>query len=330
MAATTEPHLEDRDEQRLAELGYKQELNRAWSGFQNFAISFTIISVLAGCFTTYYQGWNNGGPIAISIGWPLISIFILIIALSMSELVSAFPTAGGIYWWSSRLGGPAWGWFTGWFNLLGLIAILASVDYFAGQFLGIVLGLYNVDVLGLNFGDSLHALRETFVLFAILLTLHVILNIRGSHLVARLNGVSVFWHVAGVAVIVAILIFAPSKHASFHDVFTQTQNNSGFGHSMFWWYVLPLGFLLTQYTITGFDASAHVSEETHDAATSAAKGIWRSVFYSAIAGYIVLLAITFAAKDTKAVNAGGGTVFAVFESAMSTSWVKTILIICVV
>ena len=91
---------------------------------------------------------------------------------------------------------------------------------------------------------------------------------------------------------------------------------------MYWWYVLPLGFLLTQYTITGFDASAHVSEETHGAAESAPKGVWRSVFYSAIIGYIVLLAITFAAGDAKAVTEGGGTVFAVFESAMGTGWVK--------
>ncbi len=329
--STIDPNAElSADERRLAELGYKQELSRSWSGFQNFAISFTIISVLAGCFTTYYQAWNNGGPIAISWGWPIISLFILIIAFCMAELASAYPTAGGIYWWASHLGGAGWGWFTGWFNLLGLIAILASVDYFAGQFLGVVLGLYNVDIFGINFGDDLHALSETFLLFTILLTLHVILNIRGSHLVAVLNGISVWWHVLGVAVIVGILIFAPSEHASINQVFTDTENNSGFSSSMFWWYVLPLGFLLTQYTITGFDASAHLSEETHDAAQSAPRGVWQSVFFSAIAGYIVLLAITFAAKDTAAVNDGGGTVFAVFESAMGSAWVKAILIICVV
>src|SRR5436190_15965905 len=185
---STTPVIHDQDEKRLAELGYKQELSRSWSGFQNFAISFTIISILAGCFTTYYQGWNNGGPIAISIGWPVLSVFILIIALCMAELVSAFPTAGGIYWWSARLGGPVWGWFTGWFNLLGLIGIVASVDYFCGQFLYNVLGLYKVNVLGVNFGDAKHALSETFLLFMLLLLGHVVLNIRGSHLVARLNG----------------------------------------------------------------------------------------------------------------------------------------------
>src|ERR1700704_5443189 len=131
------------DEQRLAELGYKQDLKRGWSSFSNFAISFTIISVLAGCFTTYSQAWNNGGPIAISIGWPVISFFILMVAFSMSELVSAMPTAGGIYYWASEMGGPVWGWFTGWFNLIGLIGVVASVDYACAQFLSITISLFD-------------------------------------------------------------------------------------------------------------------------------------------------------------------------------------------
>jgi amino acid transporter len=325
----TATELRDHDEQRLAELGYKQELNRAWSGFQNFAISFTIISVLAGCFTTYYQGWNNGGPIAISWGWPIISVFILIIALCMAELVSAYPTAGGIYWWSATLGGPVWGWFTGWFNLLGLIAILASVDYFAGQFLNVIFGLYGVNLLGVNFGDDAHLLSETFLLFGLILCLHVFINIRGSHLVAIFNSISVWWHVLGVAVIVGVLVIVPDQHASVDQVFTTHLNNSGFGDSMFWWYVLPLGFLLTQYTITGFDASAHISEETHGAAKAAARGVWGSVFWSALIGWVVLLAITFAASDVNKVSEGGGTVFAVFENAMDSGWVKFVLIIAV-
>jgi amino acid transporter len=328
--SSTDATVKQTDEERLAELGYKQELSRGWSGFQNFAISFTIISILAGCFTTYYQAWNNGGPIAISWGWPILSAFILILAFCMAELVSAYPTAGGIYWWASKLGSPVWGWFTGWFNLLGLIAIVASVDYFAGSFLAALFGLYGLDIFGINFGDDAHLLSETFLLFAILLTLHVLVNIVGSHFVAMLNGISVWWHVAGVAVIVAILIFVPEKHASADFVFTEQINNSGFSDGMFWWYVLPLGFLLTQYTITGFDASAHLSEETHGAAETAPKGVWRSVFYSAVIGWIVLLAITFAAADPAAVTEGGGTSIAVFESAMSTGWVEAILIIAVV
>jgi amino acid transporter len=136
------------DEKRLAELGYKQELKRGWSGFSNFAISFSIISILAGCFTTYGQAWINGGPVAISIGWPVISVFILLVAFSMSELASAMPTAGGIYYWSSKLGGAGWGWFTGWFNLIGLVAVTASVDYAAATFLNSTLSFYALHFLG--------------------------------------------------------------------------------------------------------------------------------------------------------------------------------------
>jgi amino acid transporter len=139
----------------------------------------------------------------------------------------------------------------------------------------------------------------------------------------------VWWHVAGVVVIVAVLIVVPDKHASFDTVFTKRINNSGFDQDMFWWYVLPLGFLLTQYTITGYDASAHISEETHGADGSAPKGVWQSVFYSAIIGYVVLLAITFAAADAGKVSDGGGSVFAVFENAMGTGWVEFVLIIAV-
>src|SRR6478752_7218444 len=131
------------DERRLAELGYKQELDRSWSGFSNFAISFSIISILAGCFTTFGQGFNNGGPIAISWGWPIVSMFILIIGFTMSELVSAYPTSGGIYWWASKLGGPAAGFFTGCLNLLGLVAVTAGVASGCATFIDLTISTYS-------------------------------------------------------------------------------------------------------------------------------------------------------------------------------------------
>ncbi len=333
-AATAEA-TQSADEKRLAELGYKQDLKRAWSGFSNFAISFTIISVLAGCFTTFGQGWNNGGPVAISIGWPVICGLILFVAFSMAELVSAYPTAGGIYWWASELGGKTWGWFTGWFNLIGLIGVVASVDYGAATFLNALLGLYSVDLGVANFADSNNVLRDTFVLFVLILVIHALINIFSSQLVARFNDISVGWHVLGVAVIIAILVFVPDTHQSASFVFTERINNSGFSGGsasggFFWLYVLPLGFLLTMYTQTGYDASAHISEETHGASEAAAKGIWRSVFYAALFGWLVLLAITFAVKDPKAVTDGGGTVFAIFDGALSTAWQKAIVLIATV
>ncbi len=317
------------DEQRLAELGYKQELKRGWSGFSNFAISFSIISILAGCFTTYGQAWLNGGPVAISIGWPVISGFILLVAFSMSELASAMPTAGGIYYWSSKLGGAGWGWFTGWFNLVGLVAVTASVDYAAATFLNSTLSFYGLHFLGVNFATTSvqSALHHTFVLFALILIVHALINIFSSPLVALFTQVSVWWHVIGVLVIIVLLVAVPSHHQSFGFVFGHTQNLSGFGHGMYWFYVLPLGFLLTMYTITGYDASAHISEETHDAAMAAPKGVWRSVFYSAVFGWMVLLALTFAATHTKAITAAGGTSQSIIESALSSSAAKAVLVI---
>src|SRR5256885_14003714 len=148
--------IQDHDERKLAELGYKQELVRAWSSFSNFAISFTIISVLAGTFTTFGQAWNAGGPVAITIGWPVICVFVLLVALSMAELTSAFPTAGGPYWWAARLGGAGWSWFTGWFNIVGVVGIVAGVGYGAAIFLNALLGLYGWKILGVDFGDSKH------------------------------------------------------------------------------------------------------------------------------------------------------------------------------
>jgi len=321
-----EPAGMDRDERKLAELGYKQDLSRAWSSFSNFAISFTIISVLAGCFTTYGQAWNNGGPVAISWGWAIICGLILVIAFCMSELASAYPTAGGPYWWAAKLGGPGWSWFTGWFNVIGLVAVVASVDYAAATFASALFNLWGLDLGFITFADSA-SLDEIFAVFVVILLFHAAVNIYSSHLVALLNNISVFWHVVGVAVIIAILAFAPDRHQNVDFVFTETINNSGFGDGMFWWYVLPLGFLLTMYTETGYDASAHVAEETHDAEMSAARGIWQSVFYSAIIGWFVLLAITFAATDVNAINEGGGGSIGIFTSAMSEGWAETVILI---
>ena len=198
--------------------GYKQELHRSWSGFSNFAISFSIISILAGCFTTFGQAWNNGGPVAISLGWPLISAFILIIGFCLSELASAYPTSGGIYWWAAKLGGAKAGYYTGWLNLIGLVAVTASVAYGAASFLNIILG----DFFGgwaSSFGGDY--IKQQFALFLIIMLLVTLVNIFSSHLLAVINNVSVWWHVFGSAVVIAILFMVPAKHQSVSWVFTQ-------------------------------------------------------------------------------------------------------------
>jgi amino acid transporter len=325
------------DEQQLAELGYKQELTRAWSGFTNFAISFTIISVLAGTFTSFFQAWNNGGPVAISIGWPVICVGVLMVAVSMSELTSAFPTAGGPYWWAAKLGGAGWSWFTGWFNIAGLLGIVASVAYGAAFFLYTLLGIYGVNVLGINFGDSAHALTETFLLFLVILAFVTALNIFSSPLLALLNNISVGWHVLGVLVVIALLVFVPDHHQNASFVFGHRINNSGFNNGAigglpFWFLVMPIGFVLTMYTQTGYDASAHTAEETRGAAIAAAQGVWRSVFFSAIFGWFVLLALLFAATDVNGITkAGGGSTAVITTALTSHMWAaKAVIIIATV
>jgi len=309
------------DERRLAELGYKQELHRNWSGFSNFAISFSIISILAGCFTTFGQAWNNGGPVAISWGWPIVSAFILLIGLTMSELVSAYPTSGGIYWWASKLGGPKAGFFTGWLNLIGLIAVTASVAYGCATFTDLTISTYSESYAG-NY-----SLTRVFITFLVILALASILNIFSGHLMAIMNNVSVWWHVAGVAAIVLLLVVLPDTHQSFDFVFTERLNNSGYADSKYWFLVLPLGLLLTQYTITGFDASAHLSEETNEATDAAAKGIWRSIFYSAVGGWILLLAVLFAIQEADVDSVASGGVAAIFVGALGTKWAAFVLLI---
>ncbi|MFM7495576.1 MAG: amino acid permease [Candidatus Nanopelagicus sp.] len=315
------------DERKLAELGYKQELDRSWSGFSNFAISFSIISILAGCFTTFGQAWNNGGPIAISIGWPLISLFILIIGFTMSELVSAYPTSGGIYWWASKMGGAKAGFYTGWLNLLGLFGCVASVAYGCATFFDLSFSSFS------SAWAEGYSLRRVFVMFLVILAIIAALNIGSGHLMATLNNSSVWWHVIGAAFIVVVLIVLPENHMSLYDMFTMRVNNSAglaggeTSGTAFWFYVLPLGFLLTQYTITGFDACAHMSEETKRAEHAAARGLWQAIFYSAIGGWIVLLAFLYAVQDADAVTAGGGGVAVIFAQALSAKWAGLVLLI---
>jgi amino acid transporter len=322
----TAPDVQLSDEERLAQLGYRQDLERRMSGFQNFAISFTIISILSGALTLYGTGINYGGPMQQAIGWPIVSIFVLIVALSMAELASAFPTAGGLYWWASKLGGPVWGWFTGWFNLIGQVAITAGIDYGAATFTTAWLNL----LFGYN-NDNHHIIY----VYAVILALHAALNILNVRLVGILNHVSAYWHVIGVAVFAGVLIIVPDHHNSVSFVFTETLNNSGLGGIGFF-FIFLLGFLQAQYTYTGYDASAHMSEETREASMSAARGVVNSVLVSAVAGYVLVLSLTFAITDLGDVAAGGArgsatfSAVAVLEQALSKTGVEVLLTIAVV
>src|SRR5262245_57337343 len=152
------------DTEVLHQFGYAQKLLRDMGGFSNFAISFSIISILTGGITLYGTGLNAGGPVVMGIGWPLVTLFVLCIAASMAELASAIPASGALYHWASLLGGPGWGWFTAWLNLIGLAAAIAGIDWGCATFLAPLIKPW----LGAWFGTG-SEIRSFFIVFSAVL-----------------------------------------------------------------------------------------------------------------------------------------------------------------
>lgn len=265
----------DADARDLSRLGYVQELFRTMGGFSNFAVSFSIISILTGAVTLFGYGLEMGGPLQMTLGWPLVAFFSLIVALGMAEMASAFPTSGAMYHWAAALGGKGWGWFAACFNLVALITALAGIDYGCAQFLAPLLGMSSTS-------------RNLLWLYGVILFSHGLINHYGIRWVAFLNDASVTIHVVGVAVVVgALAFFAPHQPASF---LFEAVNSNGRPYGL----AFILGLLQAQWTLTGFDASAHLAEETHDPRHRVPWGIVLSVAVSAVVGYVLLLALVLA------------------------------------
>ncbi|HEX8255389.1 MAG TPA: amino acid permease, partial [Thermoanaerobaculia bacterium] len=198
----------DEDEAYLRSLGYGQQLFREMGGFSNFAISFSIISVLTGAVLLYGYGLKFAGPIVNSVGWPVVSLFTLAVAASMAEIASAYPTAGGLYFWAYRLGGRGWAWTTAWLNMIGQVTITAGINIAAAIYLiGAVTRIFGIP----NSGFMTAWWFQVLVMVAIMIP-QVLINVYGIRLTARLNDVSVWWHIAGVATIVVLLAALGTHH----------------------------------------------------------------------------------------------------------------------
>jgi amino acid transporter len=285
------------DARALGRLGYAQELLRRMGGFSSFAVSFSIISVLTGCITTYSDAIGPGGPATVGIGWPIVSVGTLVVGLAMAELASAFPTAGALYHWSAMLGGPGWGWMTAAMNLVGQIAIVAAIDFGCASELAATLGLPP---------------NAAFALLALILASHALFNVFSVRIVAWLNDFSATVHILGVVVIVvALLAFGRAQPVSFlaHTGFTTRDDG---------WYLMGFanGLVLSMFTFTGYDASAHLSEETHDPARTAPRGIVTSIAVSAVFGYLLLAAITLAIKDLPSIATDKHAALTVMRGAL--------------
>lgn len=309
----------------LHRLGYAQELLRSMGGFSNFAISFSIISILTGAVILYDYGLAWAGTAASLIGWPLITVFVLCIAAAMAEVASAYPTAGGLYYWASRMKNKNWGWWTAWLNLIGQFAIVAGINYSAALFLNATIitpltgGAYQNTTVFFgdpSFGAEGPALNGALVTMGVLLLAELALNIAGVRVVALLNQVSVWWHIVFVIAITAALFLLGTKSTttdaglnlfaiqpldtggSWDNTFPVGAENPWFsfkyGPAISYPLFLAFFFSLLQanWTYTGYDASAHVAEETIGARRASAWGIFLSVAVSAVAGYIFLVAIS--------------------------------------
>ncbi|MGW0927635.1 amino acid permease [Streptomyces sp. NPDC002644] len=269
-------------------MGYQQELHRGMSGFSNFAVSFSIISILAGCITSYGIALKSGGPSAVVLGWVVVGLFVTCVALAMAEVCSRYPTAGGLYFWAGELARKnkrAWAWFTGWFNFMGEVAVTAAIDFGCATTW--------MAFMNLVWGTEVTPGR-TYLLFLAIVLVHALLNTFGVRLVALLSNVSAWWHVGGVLVVVGALWILPEHHQSAQWTLTGWHNATGWTSGL---YVFLMGLLMAQYTFTGYDASAHVAEETRGAARSAPRGIVMSVVVSVVGGFVLLFSITASIQD---------------------------------
>jgi amino acid transporter len=297
------------DEKLLQQMGYKQELARRMGGFSNFAISFSIICILAGGITAFPAGLSAAGGASIGIGWPLGALFALIVAAGMGQIASAFPTAGGLYHWSSILGGKGWGWATAWFNVLGLIFVVASVN--VGLWDLIIKPLLLTNVFGMDV--STWGNTHKWIAVALITASQALFNHFGIRLTTRLTDFSGYL-IFTVAIIltIALLAFAPSFDLSRLFTFSNYTGAAGGGvwpqfNSLF--IAFLSGLILVCYTITGFDASAHTSEETHNATSSVPRGMINAVLWSALFGYLMICSFVLSMPSVPEGAAQGWSVF---------------------
>jgi amino acid transporter len=291
------------EERVLERLGYAQELRRSMSAFGSFALSFSVISILTGAVSLYGYGLNHGGPIEMALGWPLVTAMTLLVALSLAELASAYPTAGALYHWAAILGGRGWGWLTAWLNLVGQVAVVAGVDYALAEFVcaAVWAAPTRFDILSV---------------YALVLLSHGMLNHVGIRVVTALNEVSAWYHLAGTALLVVALVWlAPLRPLPFMlERFVGPETDRGITYSF--GYACLVGLLQAQWTFTGYDASAHVAEETVGAREAAPRAMIKAVWVSGVAGFAMLVVLTLAIRDLPAAAGASNPFIHVLRQAL--------------
>ncbi|KAI9480465.1 MAG: amino acid/polyamine transporter I [Benjaminiella poitrasii] len=278
------------EEEILASFGYKQEMSKTISTISNFSIAFGCCSILSGLTPMWGDAMLSGGSIAIIWGWILVSVFTFGVGLSLAEICSAYPVTGGLYIWVARLAPTKWVpimcWLTGWCNWLGLTVAITSADLGLAQFMSSVIGITNPDY------DA--GIYWQYGIFLVIIVIHGIINSMHIKYNGFFNQASLYWHLVGTLLIIIVaLVLTPNK-ASAKWVFTFFENDTGFSSNS---YAFLIGLLQSQYTLSGFDSAAQMSEETRDAARSAPRGILYAVGAAAITGFVFMLSINFCIQD---------------------------------
>ncbi|RCV29012.1 hypothetical protein SETIT_5G449200v2 [Setaria italica] len=285
------PVADDADRARLQELGYKQELKRGLSVISNFALSFSIISVMTGVTTTYNTGLRYGGPASMTLGWLVVATFNGCVALSMAEICSAYPTSGGLYYWSAKLAGKDWAplasWLTGWFNIVGQWAAIASVDFSLAQLVQVIILL---GTGGANGGGYMASKYVLLGIYGCILVLHGLINCLPIQWLSWFGHLGAFWNTAGIFMLVILLPAVAKERAGVEFIFTHFNMDNGMGIQGKA-YVLAVGMVVSQYSLLGYDTSAHMSEETKEADRSGSIGIVASVALASMFGWIYLVAL---------------------------------------
>lgn len=306
------------DVKTLHGMGYAQELVRRMGHFSNFAISFSIICILSGGINSIGQGISGAGGASLGLGWLVGGAAALLFSLAMAQIASAYPTAGGLYHWSSILGGKFWGWLTAWMNLIGLITVLAAIN----------VGTWNFFVGA--FGTQLE-IKTGYVpqlIFMVIITGgQALINHLGIKITTKLTDLSGYLIFAGaIALTLCLIIFSQGHDFSRLWTFTNYSGDAGGGvwpatQSM--GLLFFLGLLLPIYTLTGYDASAHTSEETVNAAKKVPTAIIHSVFWAALFAWIFSCAFVLAIPDMDEAAKQGWNVFFWTLDSIMPAGIKT-------
>jgi amino acid transporter len=330
MSKETDQSILAADAATLHKMGYAQELSRRMSGFSNFAVAFSIICILAGGITSFQVGYSTGGAFTAIGGWIVGACFALVVGCSMAQIASAYPTAGGLYHWSSILGGRAWGWATAWFNMLGLIFVIASVNVGVySLFTGLILG----NIFGIN--TAAWGFEQQTIAVVLITLAQGLFNHFGIRITTKLIDFSGYLILAVAILLTGTMLYA-APHLDFArlDIFTNfsgTPGGSVVPHSGSPFYLFLLALLYPLYTITGFDGSAHTSEETINARRNVPRGIIYSILWSGIFGFAMACSFVLAMPDPVKAAADGGSVILNLMAGMKVPGVlKDILYIGIV